>query len=54
MFQLLTGYHPFAEDCRIAVLFRIFKTLGTPSDNILEYPTLLANENFVEMMTLLP
>ena len=31
MFQMLTGYHPFEEDCRIAVLFRIFKTLGTPS-----------------------
>ncbi len=31
MFEMLTGYHPFVEDCKIAILFRIFKTLGTPS-----------------------
>ena len=54
MFQMLTGYHPFEEDCKIAVLLRIFKTLGTPSHNILEFPTLLSDSKFVSMMTNLP
>jgi serine/threonine protein kinase len=54
VFQLLTGYHPFAEDCRIAILYRIFKTLGTPAQNILQFPTLLSNEEFVEMMSFVP
>jgi serine/threonine protein kinase len=39
-FRLLTGYHPFAEDSHIAVLFRIFKTMGTPAPSVLECPTL--------------
>ena len=54
MFQMLAGYHPFAEDCKIAVLYRIFRALGTPSHNILDCPTLLADQNFVSMMPHLP
>lgn len=43
-FRMLSGYHPFLEDSYIAVLFRIFKTLGTPTvTHLLEYPT-IANE----------
>lgn len=38
MFHMLCGYHPFKEDCKVAVLFRIFKTLGTPG--VLDCPTL--------------
>ena len=54
MFELLTGYHPFKEDSKIAILYRIFKTMGTPSHNILEYPTLMANQDFVDIMNVLP
>lgn len=54
MFHLLTGYHPFEEDCNIAILYRIFKTLGTPTQNILEFPTLLSDPAFVDLMPYLP
>jgi len=38
---MLTGYHPFKEDSYLAILFRIFKTLGTPTTtDFLEYPTI--------------
>lgn len=40
-FRLLTGYHPFHEDSAISVLFRIFKTLGTPAPSVLECPSFL-------------
>jgi len=41
LFRLLTGYHPFLEDSAISVLFRIFKTLGTPAPSVLECPSFL-------------
>ena len=50
MFQLLAGYHPFAENCRLAVLLRVFKTLGTPSQNILNHPSLLAHTELISLM----
>jgi len=37
---MLTGYHPFKEETKIATLLRIFKTLGTPTQNLLELPSL--------------
>eukprot|EP00347_Sterkiella_histriomuscorum_P002201 403369077 len=40
IFHFLTGYHPFNESTMISKLFRIFKTLGTPTMNLLDYPSL--------------
>ena len=51
MFEMLASAPPFKEQFRIAVLFRIFRTFGTPSNNILDYPTLMANEDFLKIMT---
>ena len=42
---MLTGYHPFAEKTKFAVLLRIFKTLGTPSDNFLNFPTFFSSQD---------
>ena len=50
MFHMLAGYHPFKENCRVAVLLRIFKTLGTPSQNILAHPTLLSETEIISLM----
>ena len=43
---MLAGYSPFAEDSQIAILFRIFKTLGTP--NMLDYPAISGCPLFFE------
>ena len=40
MFHMVSGYHPFKESTKVSILFRIFMTLGTPTLNMLEYPTL--------------
>jgi hypothetical protein len=38
---MLTGYDAFNEDSSIAILYRIFRTLGTPTaTHLLTYPTL--------------
>ena len=54
MFELLTGYHPFREQTKIGILYRIFKTFGTPTKNILEFQTLLSNDRFTDIMRHLP
>jgi serine/threonine protein kinase len=42
---MLTGYHPFKEDSYLGILFRIFKTLGTPTmTDFLEYPTITSEQ----------
>ena len=51
---MLTGYHPFNEQTRIATLLRIFKTLGTPNLNLLESPTLSSCPYFSESYQLYP
>ena len=44
-FRMLTGYHPFKEDSFLGTLFRIFKTLGTPTmTDFLEYPTITSEQ----------
>ena len=53
-FHMLTGYHPFKEQTRIATLLRVFKTLGTPTLNLLESPTLSSCPYFAESYQLYP
>ncbi|CDW86994.1 cyclin-dependent kinase 3 [Stylonychia lemnae] len=47
-FNLVSGFHPFKESCMTTMLYRIFKTLGTPNMNILEFPTLTQCPYFVK------
>ncbi len=42
---MLSGFHPFKEDSYLATLFRIFKTMGTPTaTDFLQYPTLTSEQ----------